>query len=57
MFTISNKLGKSTIKPESLTEINRIDTLMKEEPGLKFSVEVHTGIVGVGDAAADQAPL
>ena len=54
-YGITFDLGKSTIKPESLAEINRIARLMKEEPDLKFSVEVHTGIEGVGDAAADQA--
>ena len=46
-------VGKSTIKPESMSEINRIVTLMKENPDLKFSVEGHTDSTGA--AASNQS--
>ena len=41
-YGITFDVGKSTIKPESMGEINRFVTLMKENPDLKFSVEGHT---------------
>jgi outer membrane protein OmpA-like peptidoglycan-associated protein len=51
-YGITFDVNKSTIKPESMGEINRIATLMKENPDLKFSVEGHTD--GSGNAAANQ---
>ncbi len=42
-------VGKSTIKPESMGAINEIYNLMKENPGLKFSVEGHTDSQGNDD--------
>ena len=45
-YGITFDIGKSTIKPESMGEINRIVTLMKENPELKFSVEGHTDNTG-----------
>jgi outer membrane protein OmpA-like peptidoglycan-associated protein len=49
---ITFDVGKSTIKPESMGEINRIVTLMTENPTLKFSVEGHTD--STGNAATNQ---
>ena len=51
-YGITFDVGKSTIKPESMTEIMRFVTLMKENPDLKFSVEGHTD--NTGNAAANQ---
>jgi len=51
-YGITFDVGKSTIKPESMGEINRIVTLMKENPSLKFSVEGHTD--NTGTAANNQ---
>jgi len=51
-YGITFDVGKSTIKPESMGEINRIATLMKENPDLKFSVEGHTD--STGSAVANQ---
>jgi outer membrane protein OmpA-like peptidoglycan-associated protein len=51
-YGITFDVGKSTIKPESMGEINRIVTLMKENPDLKFSVEGHTD--NTGSAANNQ---
>ena len=51
-YGITFDVGKSTIKPESMGEINRIATLMKENPDLKFSVEGHTD--STGSAASNQ---
>jgi len=45
-YGITFDIGKSTIKPESMGEINRIVELMKENPDLKFSVEGHTDNTG-----------
>lgn len=45
-YGITFDVGKSIIKPESMGEINRIVTLMKENPDLKFSVEGHTDSTG-----------
>ena len=45
-YGITFDVGKSTIKPESMGEINRIVTLMTENPDLKFSVEGHTDSTG-----------
>ena len=49
-YGITFDVGKSTIKPESMGEINRIVTLLKENPDLKFSVEGHTDSTGSADA-------
>jgi outer membrane protein OmpA-like peptidoglycan-associated protein len=51
-YGITFDVGKSTIKPESMGEINRIVTLLKENPDLKFSVEGHTD--NTGSAATNQ---
>ena len=51
-YGITFDVGKSTIKPESMGEINRIVTLMTENPTLKFSVEGHTD--ATGNAASNQ---
>ena len=45
-YGITFDIGKSSIKPESMGEINRIVTLMTENPELKFSVEGHTDNTG-----------
>lgn len=45
-YGITFDVGKATIKPESMGEINRIVKLMNENPGLKFSVEGHTDSTG-----------
>lgn len=51
-YGITFDVGKSTIKPESMGEINRIVTLMNENPDLNFSVEGHTD--NTGSAASNQ---
>lgn len=51
-YGITFDVGKSVIKPESMGEINRIVTLMTENPDLKFSVEGHTD--STGNAASNQ---
>lgn len=51
-YGITFDVGKSTIKPESMGEINRIAKLMAENPDLKFSVEGHTD--NTGSAASNQ---
>ncbi len=51
-YGITFDVGKSVIKPESMGEINRIVTLMTENPELKFSVEGHTD--STGNAASNQ---
>jgi outer membrane protein OmpA-like peptidoglycan-associated protein len=51
-YGITFDVGKSTIKPESMTEINRIAQLMKDNPDVKFSVEGHTD--NTGNAASNQ---
>lgn len=45
-YGITFDVGKSTIKPESMSEINRIVKLMTDNPDLKFSVEGHTDSTG-----------
>lgn len=45
-YGITFDVGRSTIKPESMGEINRIVKLMTENPDLKFSVEGHTDSTG-----------
>jgi outer membrane protein OmpA-like peptidoglycan-associated protein len=49
-YGITFDVGKSTIKPESMGEINRIVQLMNENPDLKFSVEGHTDSTGSADS-------
>ncbi len=51
-YGITFDIAKSTIKPESMGEINRIAQLMNENPDLKFSVEGHTD--NTGNAASNQ---
>jgi outer membrane protein OmpA-like peptidoglycan-associated protein len=51
-YGITFNEGKSTMKPESMGEINRIVKLMADNPDLKFSVEGHTD--NTGDAASNQ---
>jgi outer membrane protein OmpA-like peptidoglycan-associated protein len=51
-YGITFDVGKSTIKPESMGEINRIVKLMTDNPDLKFSVEGHTD--ATGNAASNQ---
>ncbi|MDR0575751.1 MAG: OmpA family protein [Tannerella sp.] len=51
-YGITFDIGKSTIKPESMGEINRIAKLMTDNPALKFSVEGHTD--NTGSAAINQ---
>ncbi len=51
-YGITFDVGKSTIKPESMGELNRIVELMKENPELKFSVEGHTD--NTGNTATNQ---
>jgi outer membrane protein OmpA-like peptidoglycan-associated protein len=51
-YGITFDVGKSTIKPESMGEINRIAQLMKDNPDIKFSVEGHTD--STGGAASNQ---
>ncbi len=45
-YGITFDVGKSTLKPESMTEISRIAQLMKDNPTLQFSVEGHTDSTG-----------
>ena len=52
-YGITFDVGKATIKPESMGEINRIVQLMNENPTLKFSVEGHTD--STGNANSNQA--
>jgi outer membrane protein OmpA-like peptidoglycan-associated protein len=52
-YGITFDVGKSTIKPESMGEINRIVALMTDNPDLSFSVEGHTD--ATGNAAANQS--
>ncbi len=49
-YGITFDVGKSTIKPESMGEINRIVQLMTENSDLKFSVEGHTDSTGKADS-------
>ncbi len=51
-YGITFDVGKSTIKPESMGEMNRILQLLTENPTLKFSVEGHTD--NTGNAASNQ---
>ncbi len=51
-YGITFDIGKATIKPESMGEINRIVKLMTDNPELNFSVEGHTD--STGNAASNQ---
>ena len=45
-YAITFDIGKANIKPESMTEINRIAQLMKDNGDLKFEVQGHTDNIG-----------
>ena len=45
-YAITFDIGKANIKPESMTEINRISQLMKDNGDLKFEVQGHTDNTG-----------
>ena len=45
-YAITFDIGKANIKPESMTEINRITQLMKDNGDLKFEVQGHTDNTG-----------
>ena len=45
-YAITFDIGKANIKPESMTEINRIAQLMKDNGNLKFEVQGHTDNTG-----------
>lgn len=51
-YGITFDVNKATIKPQSMSEINRIKTLMDENPNLKFEVQGHTD--NTGSAATNQ---
>lgn len=51
-YAITFDVGKAVIKPESMTEINRIAQLMKDNADLKFEVQGHTD--NTGNAALNQ---
>ena len=45
-YAITFETGKADLKPESMVEINRIATLMKENPNLSFEVQGHCDATG-----------
>jgi outer membrane protein OmpA-like peptidoglycan-associated protein len=45
-YAITFDIGKANIKPESMTEINRIAQLMKDNGDLQFEVQGHTDNTG-----------
>lgn len=45
-YAITFDIGKANIKPESMTEINRIAQLMRDNGDLKFEVQGHTDNTG-----------
>ena len=45
-YAITFDVGKATLKPESMVEINRIAKLMQENPGLEFEVQGHCDASG-----------
>lgn len=51
-YGITFDIGKATIKPQSMTEINRIYDLMNQNADLKFEVQGHTD--NTGNAALNQ---
>lgn len=51
-LTVGKLPRTSTIKPESMGEINRIVKLMNDNPDLKFEVQGHTD--NTGNAASNQ---
>jgi outer membrane protein OmpA-like peptidoglycan-associated protein len=56
-YAITFDPGKATIKPESMTEIARIQKLMQDNPTLKFEVQGHcdnTGSAAVNDKLSQQ---
>ena len=56
-YAITFETGKADLKPESMVEINRVATLMKENPDLEFEVQGHcdaTGSDKVNDPLSQQ---
>ena len=51
-YAITFDTGKSTIKPESTGEINRITKIMQDDPSIKFEVQGHCDNTG-SDAVND----
>lgn len=51
-YDILFDFNKATIKPESMNEINRIKSIMDQNPNLRYEVQGHTD--AVGDAASNQ---
>ena len=45
-YAITFETGKADIKPESIIEIKRVATLMKEHPELEFEVQGHCDTTG-----------
>ena len=45
-YAITFDVGKATIKPESMTEIARIQKLMQDNPSLCFEVQGHCDNTG-----------
>ncbi len=45
-YAITFETGKADLKPEAMVEINRIATLMKENPNLSFEVQGHCDATG-----------
>ncbi len=56
-YAITFDTGKSTIKPESMTEINRIKELMTQQTDLKFEIQGHcdnTGSAATNDKLSQE---
>ena len=49
-YDITFDVNKSDIKPESMTEINRIKTLMVQNPQLRYEVQGHTDSTGTPES-------
>ena len=49
-YDITFDVNKSDIKAESMTEINRIKTLMDQYPELRYEVQGHTDSTGTPEA-------
>ena len=49
-YDITFDVNKSDIKPESMTEINRIKTLMIQNPQLRYEVQGHTDSTGTPES-------
>lgn len=48
-YGITFEVGKATLKPEADVEINRIKSLMDQDPSLKFEVQGHCDNTGSAD--------